>query len=148
MDLHIGSLIKHRAKNLRIGPTDLGKKLDYSKIDVNKMFKRQSVQTELLVRVSKVLDHNFFIYYFDLCEKSTPSTDFQIGSLHDLPIGPRVKAVAKENQIASEKLAEMINIEKDAIPIIYQRDSLDTNFLYKLSLALKHNFFSDFISPS
>lgn len=63
MEVHIGSLIKARAKELRIGPTELGMKIDTSKQNVYGIFKRKSVDTLLLTQISEALGFDFFRYY-------------------------------------------------------------------------------------
>jgi hypothetical protein len=60
MEVHIGSLIKARAKLLRVGPTELGSKIETSKQNVYGIFRRQSIDTELLHRISVALEHDFF----------------------------------------------------------------------------------------
>lgn len=65
MDVHIGSLIKARAKTLRIGPTELGVRIDSSKQNVYGIFKRDSIDSQLLHRISLALKHDFFQYLSD-----------------------------------------------------------------------------------
>lgn len=63
MSVHIGEKIKQRAQQLRIGPTELGKRINTSKQNVTGIFKRKSVDSTLLKEISKALDFNFFQYY-------------------------------------------------------------------------------------
>ena len=60
MNFHIGELIRDRAKLLRIGPTELGAKIETSKQNVYGIFKRRSIDTELLSKICKALEHDFF----------------------------------------------------------------------------------------
>jgi hypothetical protein len=60
MEMHIGSLIKARAKSVRIGPTELGIKIDSSKQNVYGIFKRESIDSELLYRICIALNYDFF----------------------------------------------------------------------------------------
>jgi hypothetical protein len=62
MEVHIGSIIKARSKSARIGPTELGTRIETSKQNVYGIFKRKSIDTELLARISAALDHDFFQY--------------------------------------------------------------------------------------
>lgn len=59
-DIHIGELIRIRSKELRIGPTELGAKIETSKQNVYGIFKRKSIDTELLSKICKALDYDFF----------------------------------------------------------------------------------------
>ena len=63
MEIHIGSMIRLRAKELRIGPTELGSKINTSKQNVYGIYKRRSIDTRLLVKISVALDCDFFKYY-------------------------------------------------------------------------------------
>jgi hypothetical protein len=61
--MRIGEKVEARAKELRIGPTELARKIKTSKQNVYHIYKRESIDTELLMRLSKVLDYDFFQYY-------------------------------------------------------------------------------------
>jgi hypothetical protein len=63
MSVHIGEKIKQRAKQLRIGPTELGKRINTSKQNITGIYKRKSIDSTLLKELSKALDFNFFQYY-------------------------------------------------------------------------------------
>lgn len=63
MTVHIGEKIKQRAKELRMGPTELGKKLSTSKQNIYGIYKRKSLNVELLLKLSEALDRDFFLYY-------------------------------------------------------------------------------------
>lgn len=63
MAIHIGEKIRKRAKELRIGPTELGKLISTSKQNVYGIFKRRSVDSELLMKISKILKYDFFHHY-------------------------------------------------------------------------------------
>jgi transcriptional regulator with XRE-family HTH domain len=65
MRIHIGEKIKQRSKELRIGPTELARHISTSKQNVYGIFKRESIDTELLQKISKALNLDFFCYYFD-----------------------------------------------------------------------------------
>jgi hypothetical protein len=61
--MHIGGKIKERAKELRIGPTELGRMIKTSKQNVYSIFERDSIDTALLQKLSKALEFDFFTYY-------------------------------------------------------------------------------------
>jgi DNA-binding Xre family transcriptional regulator len=63
--VHIGKEIKNKAKELRIGPTELAKKINVSKQNVYHIFERKSVDTDQLDMISKALDFNFFDLYIN-----------------------------------------------------------------------------------
>lgn len=63
MSLHIGNKIKDRAEQLRIGPTELAEKINSSKQNIYSIFKRNSVDTEILNKISVALEYDFFSLY-------------------------------------------------------------------------------------
>ena len=63
MAIHIGEKIKQRAKELRMGPTELGELISTSKQNIYGIYKRKSLDSEMLRKLSKVLDFDFFQYY-------------------------------------------------------------------------------------
>jgi len=65
MHIHIGEKIKARANELRIGPTELAKMINTSKQNVYGIYKRESIDTELLQTISRALKLDFFCYFFD-----------------------------------------------------------------------------------
>ena len=63
MALNIGEKIRLRAKQLRIGPTELGKLINTSKQNVYSLYQRKSVDAETLRKLSAALEYDFFEYY-------------------------------------------------------------------------------------
>jgi vacuolar-type H+-ATPase subunit I/STV1 len=63
MGVHIGEKIRLRAKELRIGPTELGKKIHTSKQNITGIYKRRSLDAELLSKFSRALHFDFFQFY-------------------------------------------------------------------------------------
>lgn len=61
--MHIGDKIKNRAKDLRLGPTELAKIINTSKQNIYGIYKRNSVDSDLLFDLSKALDTDFFAIY-------------------------------------------------------------------------------------
>jgi hypothetical protein len=63
MGVHIGEKIRLRAKELRIGPTELGEMIHTSKQNITGIYKRRSIDVELLSKFAKALQYDFFQYY-------------------------------------------------------------------------------------
>jgi len=61
----IGEFIKVIAESKNLKPSDLGKKINTSKQNVSDIYKRITIDTELLLALSKALDFNLFSYYDD-----------------------------------------------------------------------------------
>lgn len=61
--VHIGEEIKEVLARKLISKTALANMLEMSTTNVHKIFKRSSVDTGLLHRISIVLEHDFFLCY-------------------------------------------------------------------------------------
>lgn len=59
--LHIGKQIKKRLEDLERSPGWLAKKINCDRTNIYKIFNRSSIDTELLSRISKALEYDFFI---------------------------------------------------------------------------------------
>jgi len=70
--MHIGKIIEEEFYRQGRSISWFAEKLCCDRTNVYKIFKRESIDTELLIRISLVLKHNFFIYYMKTmkeCEK-------------------------------------------------------------------------------
>lgn len=61
--MHIGEKVKARAKELRMGPTELARAIKTSKQNVYGIFLRETIDTGLLQKLGKALEFDFFVYY-------------------------------------------------------------------------------------
>ena len=60
MEVHIGKLILEKLKEQGISKSEFGRKINRSRQNVQDVFKRESIDTNLLSEVSKVLNYDFF----------------------------------------------------------------------------------------
>ncbi len=63
MAVFIGKLIKEITERRGISKSELGRRLNMSPTNVHKIFKRETIDTGLLHKISEVLEYDFFIYY-------------------------------------------------------------------------------------
>ena len=61
----------------------------------------------------------------------------------NLHIGQMIKAVFDESGLTVSEFARQIHLERSTIYGIFERPSIDSMLLAKISLVLKHNFLSD-----
>lgn len=61
--IHIGQLIKLELARQERTPTWLAKKINCERTNVYYIFSQPSINTDLLLRISVALNHNFFKYY-------------------------------------------------------------------------------------
>ena len=66
-DIHIGSRIQTVMKEQGRNVTWFAKQICFERSNVYKMFKRKSIDTDLLIKISEVLGHDFLSEYF--CDK-------------------------------------------------------------------------------
>ena len=67
--VHIGQLIKAELERQERSVTWFAKKLYCERTNVYSIFKRESIDTDLLFRISVVLHRKFFTYYADELNK-------------------------------------------------------------------------------
>ena len=77
MSLNIGEKIKHRDKELRIGPAELSLMINTSKQNIYSIYKRKSIDVETLRKLSVALKYDFFDYY------KTPKVDVTVTDILD-----------------------------------------------------------------
>ncbi|WP_272961157.1 XRE family transcriptional regulator [Barnesiella viscericola] len=61
----IGELIRERLKAEERSVTWFARKLSCSRANVYKIFRKEYIDTELLTRISRILDYDFFQYFSD-----------------------------------------------------------------------------------
>ena len=69
--VHIGNLIRQTLKERGYTVVWFAAQLAYTRVNVYKIFEKKSLDTDLLMRISVILDTNFFKAYSDEFE-STP----------------------------------------------------------------------------
>lgn len=67
--IHIGSLIEEQVRKQKMNVSVFAKKLNCDRTNVYDIFKRSTIDTELLYRISKVLNYNFFDLYSKKLDK-------------------------------------------------------------------------------
>ena len=61
--VHIGSLIEQELRKQERSVTWFANKLHCDRTNIYKIFKKQSIDTQLLEKISEVLQYNFFQHY-------------------------------------------------------------------------------------
>ncbi len=63
MATHIGSIIKSLLKSKDIEVSEFAKKINFTRSNAYKIFNKPGIDTELLIRINKVLGENLFFNY-------------------------------------------------------------------------------------
>lgn len=66
--IHIGHLIEQELRRQERSVAWFARKLHCDPSNVYKIFKKQSIDTQLLVNISSILQHDFFLYYINKVE--------------------------------------------------------------------------------
>lgn len=61
--MHIGQLIKSELENQQHSVVWFASKMAYSRTNIYKIFDKPSIDTDVLLRISAVLDVDFFKFY-------------------------------------------------------------------------------------
>jgi len=61
--IHIGKLIERELRRQERPVSWFARKLYCERTNIYDIFKRQSIDTDMLLRISAVLNHDFFRYY-------------------------------------------------------------------------------------
>ena len=65
-EVHIGKTIKKRLKERNISIADFSALLHTDKSNVYRLFQKKDINTEMLIRISNLLNYNFFIEFVDV----------------------------------------------------------------------------------
>ncbi|MCC8171819.1 MAG: XRE family transcriptional regulator [Parabacteroides sp.] len=65
--IHIGKLIEDELHRQERSVAWFARKLYCDRTNVYKIFKKQSIDTELLLRISEILQYDFFLPYSESC---------------------------------------------------------------------------------
>ena len=65
MSINIGEIIKAKTLEKNLSQEKLGRLINKTKQNVNDIFKRKSIDTDLLLKLCEVLQYNFFEHYYD-----------------------------------------------------------------------------------
>lgn len=69
LKIHVGQLIKKELELQERSITWFAAKLSYSRVNIYNIFLRENIDLVLLIRISKVLKHNFLKDIAELMEK-------------------------------------------------------------------------------
>ncbi len=61
--MHIGLEIKNKLSEKGITVVSFARQLSYTRTNIYKIFEKKSIDTDLLLRISSILDYNFFNLY-------------------------------------------------------------------------------------
>jgi len=72
MAVHIGEEIRKRAKSMRWSDTKLALELELHRNSMSTLYRKESIDTDILVKLCSLLDYNFFKLLYEDVERSRP----------------------------------------------------------------------------
>ena len=110
--LHIGKKIKEVWKKSRLKGTEFAIAINRDRQVIYNIFKRESIDTELLQNISKVLNHDFFSYYSnDTLLVKEPKDKFGYATKDEL--SQLNRELVSLMKIEFDKLREELSIKKE-----------------------------------
>lgn len=99
MSIHIGSLINTKLEESGLSKSEFARRINTSPQNVQGILKRASIDTESLLIISKVLDHDFFQYYIvgKVSDVNNPYTNRLNGSVSS-QIEKELERIKRENE--------------------------------------------------
>lgn len=71
--MHIGQLIKQKMEEEGKTVSWLARNLSYCRTNVYKIYEKKSIDTDLLLRISALLEYDFFSDYTNEFDKNVPN---------------------------------------------------------------------------
>lgn len=63
MMIHIGEKIREIVEKRGMAKTELARRMNMTSSNIHKIFTRETIDTGLLIKLSEILEHDFFSYY-------------------------------------------------------------------------------------
>ncbi|WEK17836.1 MAG: hypothetical protein P0Y49_13615 [Candidatus Pedobacter colombiensis] len=108
----IGEFVKEIAESKNLKPSSLGRLINSTKQNVSDIYKRKTIDTELLLTLSIALDYNLFSFYDD----KEPIASFR--KAETLELEAKVDKLSVELKHTTEKL----NLQEDTIRLLKEKE--------------------------
>jgi predicted XRE-type DNA-binding protein len=141
-DFHVGNLIISYLKRNNIPQAHLARELGMATPNFNRLLKRESMDTNLILEISEKLKHNFF---------ADISGDTEEGKAYVLihaQVGNSIESRLKELKMTQTQFAAIFEVTPAEVSRLIKKDSFDAQKLLKISRLLNYNFFQDFYQYS
>ena len=138
-DLNIGDVIRNYLRTHHITQQHFAEALGLNKSKVDRLFQSRTIDTSLLVRISKELGYNFFAMYAG--EVSPEDKGETVTQVH---IGQIINQRLTERGVSQAQLAEALGVNQPVVSKLIKKESIDTGKLIEISYFLEYNFFMAF----
>lgn len=110
-DVHIGKKIQEKLKEARYKKTEFADMINVSRTVVYDIFKRKTIDTGLLKKISEVLNHDFFNYYEQNPSSTAKETKPEYGYATKSEVADLAHAILKLTK-AVERMEEQLPKKK------------------------------------
>lgn len=121
MSIHIGQLIKEKVTEKRLSQEALGKMINTTKQNVGNIYKRRSIDTQLLLKLCVVLEYNFFEAFYSeeplkgMRKKEMDAIKAEIAALQN---------IIKQRDERIRDLEEIMNSNKKVISLLEEEKEM------------------------
>ena len=115
MSIHIGQLIKEKVTEKRLSQEALGKMINTTKQNVGNIYKRRSIDTQLLLKLCNVLEFDFFEAFYteeplrSMRKKELDAIHTEVSNLQN---------IIKQRDERIRDLEEIMNSNKKVISLL------------------------------
>ncbi len=127
MAVEIGQKIKDVFESQNMKLTDFADELGTVRQNVYRIFKKRHLDTGLLLKISQVLNHNFFQYYVSTPGTDEPETSAEIKKIHE-----EISEYQRQLELAKKEidyLRKIIKLMEEKAELV-QQVSKDTLVLH------------------
>lgn len=141
-DIHIGNEILSYLKNKGISIATLARTIRMDPANLSRLLKRKSMETQMLIKISQAIGHNFFLLWIE--DTTLEQLSSTIAEEPNGTIGNIVKIRMNELNIMQKDFAARLGITQPGINRLINKTSLKTDYLAHISGLLGKNFFKEF----
>lgn len=156
LNVNIGQTIRKVITEKKISQAELGRILNTSSTYVTRLLKKETIDTDTLCELCKLLDYNFFEEFIPKFE--FPDNEYHNAYMRDVEepklrrgfyltyphIGNRIMEQLKEVKVTQAELGEYLGVTHQEVSRLLKNNSIDTGKLVQISVCLNYNFFSCF----
>lgn len=154
--VNIGEAIIKRLNELNLTKANFARSLEMNPSNLNKFLKKRSVDTGVLVKISRILKYNFFgefvpSVYTSLSSSASFAPKDQKFFIREVNIGEVIAQHLRIQGLSQKELVSRLRnmegcekIRQADISMIVNSDTVDTSKLYNISLVLDWNFFNEY----
>lgn len=139
VDVHVGNMVLEYLKKNRITQAELARRLQLDTSYLHRLLNKKSMETDRLMEICIVLDHNFFpVFCNDLpaCERDT--------TFGPVEVGVKIERRLKEIGMTQVEFASKLGVAQSEVSRLLRKTSFETDKLVVISRLLGYNFFHDF----